>query len=562
MGRPDPLTLKLLFTPGRFIGRIWCSPVVGEGEDKLHLYYSGAMPTASSTAIVIFGASGDLARRKLIPAIYELAKEGFLNDNSYVVGYSRSEMSDEEFRSAAREAVAKYARTKPLDESLWKKLEPRFSYTRGDYNSADDFKRLEDALHKLDGQFHSSGNRLYYLATPPETFDHIITHLGERGPGQAGSLPAAITTAQKSDIWRRIIIEKPFGHDLKTARELNNLLHRYFAEEQVFRIDHYLGKETVQNLMVLRFANSIFEPIWNYKYIDHVQITVAEQLGVGTRGGYYDQSGALRDMVQNHMFQLMALIAMEPPASLDAVSIRDEKVKVFKSIRPIRAGAVDDYVVRGQYSAGSVDGQQTPGYAKEKGVPPGSTTETFAAVKLFIDNWRWSGMPFYLRTGKFLPEKLSEVVVRFRSPPLTLFQKQCDSPVYPNDLIIRVQPEEGISWRLNGKVPGGAMNIKPVALDMLYKTTFQKEAPEAYERLIYDAMIGDQTLFIRGDEAEAAWAVIDPIEQGWRQSEVPPQEYPPGTWGPKRAMELIEQDARRWLHARDGHTEPIVACAL
>jgi glucose-6-phosphate 1-dehydrogenase len=302
----------------------------------------------------------------------------------------------------------------------------------------------------------------------------------------------------------------------------------------------------------MRFGNAIFEPIWNYKYIDHVQITVSETLGVGTRGGYYDKSGALRDMVQNHMFQLMSLIAMEPPAALDAISIRDEKVKVFKSIRPIRPAGVDDFTVRGQYA----------GYAREKGVPPDSRTETFVAAKIFIDNWRWSGTPFYLRTGKFLPEKLSEVVVRFRSPPLTLFQKQCESPVYPNDLVIRVQPDEGISWRLNGKVPGGAMSIKPVALDMFYKTTFHTEPPEAYERLIFDAMLGDQTLFIRGDEAEAAWNVIDPIQLGWQQSKESPQEYAPNSWGPKRALDLIEQDGRRWLHSRDDEAEPIIACPL
>ena len=503
------------------------------------------MPTAPSCAIVIFGASGDLARRKLVPAIYELAKQNLLDEKSYVVGYSRSPMSDEQFRQTAREAVQKHARS-GFDENMWKKLEPRFSYIQADYGSSDDHARCADVLAKLDQRFGSSGNRLYYIATPPEAFAGIITCLGERHRAEK--------RAQNGEAknWRRIIIEKPFGRDLQSARELNELLHKYFDESQVFRIDHYLGKETVQNLMVLRFANSTFEPIWNYKYIDHVQITVAEELGVGTRGGYYDKSGALRDMVQNHLFQLMSLIAMEPPASLDAVSIRDEKVKLFKSIRPVRPNAVDDVTVRGQYA----------GYRKEKDVPPDSQTETFAAVKLFIDNWRWSGTPFYLRTGKFLAEKLSEVVVRFRSPPLTLFQKQCESPVYPNDLIIRVQPDEGISWRMNGKVPGGQMNIKPVALDMFYKTTFQTEPPEAYERLIFDAMTGDQTLFIRGDEAEAAWAVIDPIEQGWRQSKMPPQEYAPQSWGPKGAFELIEQDARRWLHDKDGTPEPIVACRL
>ncbi|MEA2711078.1 MAG: glucose-6-phosphate 1-dehydrogenase, partial [Phycisphaerales bacterium] len=412
------------------------------------------MPTAPSCAIVIFGASGDLARRKLIPAIYELAREKLLDEKTYIVGYSRSPMSDEQFRKVARESIEKHARTKPFDEQVWKSLEPRFYYTQAEYGSAEDHARVCSTLTRLDKKFDASGNRLFYLATPPETFKPIISRLGER---------ELIEKGQNRDpkIWHRIILEKPFGHDLQSARELNELLHKYFTEEQVFRIDHYLGKETVQNLMVLRFANAVFEPIWSYKYIDHVQITVAETLGVGTRGGYYDQSGALRDMVQNHLFQLMSLVAMEPPASLDAVSIRDEKVKVFKSIRPIRPDQVDVFAVRAQYGPGEANGEKTNGYRNEKDVPADSKTETFAAVKLFIDNWRWSGTPFYLRTGKFLPEKISEVVVRFRSPPMTLFQKQCESPVYPNDLIIRVQPDEGISWRLNGKVPGGAMNIKP-----------------------------------------------------------------------------------------------------
>jgi len=319
-----------------------------------------------------------------------------------------------------------------------------------------------------------------------------------------------------------------------------------------------LGKETVQNLMVMRFANSIFEPIWNYKYIDHVQITVSETLGVGDRAGYYDKSGAMRDMVQNHLFQLMAMVSMEPPAALDAISIRDEKVKVYKSVRPFTDRHIQNFVVRGQYTAAA--GKK--GYLQEKDVPPGSQTETFVALKLFIDNWRWSGTPFYLRTGKYMPEKLSEVVVRFRSPPLALFQKQCDSQVYPNDLIIRVQPEEGISWRFNGKVPGGSMNIKPVAMSMAYSTTFHVEPPEAYERLIFDAISGDQTLFIRGDETEAAWDVVDPIIQSWEQNHVQSEPYTPGTWGPQRAIDLIEHDGRRWLHAGDEDSEPVIACSL
>jgi glucose-6-phosphate 1-dehydrogenase len=511
------------------------------------------MPAAPPCAIQIFGASGDLAKRKLIPALYDLAKEKLLNPKSYIMGYSRSQMSDEEFRKHCREAVEKFARIKPFDPEVWKQLEPRLFYETADYGCQGDHTRVALRLKELDEKFgNQSHNRLFYLATPPEAFVEIITCLAAEPEYHSN----------KPDHWVRLIIEKPFGRDLDSARMLNELLHKSFSEDQIFRIDHYLGKETVQNLMVMRFANSIFEPIWNYKYIDHVQITVSETLGVGSRGGYYDQSGALRDMVQNHLFQLMSLVAMEPPAALDAVSIRDEKVKVYKSVRPLRADLVDDFVVRGRYTAGEFDQQKTEGYLKEKGVPPNSNTETFIALKLFIDSWRWSGTPFYLRTGKFLPEKLSEVVVRFRSPPLTLFQKQCEAPVYPNDLIIRVQPDEGISFRINGKVPGGTMHIKPIALDFFYRTTFNVEPPEAYERLIHDAMIGDQTLFIRGDEAEAAWAVIDPIEKVFEKGLAPPQDYKPGTWGPKRAFELIEMDGRRWLHSQNGSSEPTVACSL
>lgn len=512
------------------------------------------MPSAPPCAMVLFGASGDLARRKILPALYELAKEKLLSDKFALVGFARTKMGDEDFRKEAADAIAKFARTQPVDPAVLKRLTAAcFYHHADDYGSGDAYTALAQKLKDVDAKLGTAGNRIFYLSTPPETFEPIISSLGSHRDALSGG---------NANAWRRFIIEKPFGYDLATARALNNLLHRNFDESEIFRIDHYLGKETVQNLLVMRFANSIFEPIWNYKYVDHVQITVSETLGVGTRGGYYDTSGATRDMVQNHLFQLMALTAMEPPAALDAVSIRDEKVKVYKSVRPVKPEQVDDFTVRGQYTAGEAAGQKTLGYRQEKGVAPDSRTETFVAMKLFIDNWRWSGMPFYLRTGKFLAEKLSEVVVRFRSPPLTLFQKQCASPVYPNDLIIRVQPEEGISWRLNGKVPGGAMHIKSVALDFLYKTTFHVEPPEAYERLIFDAMLGDQTLFIRGDEAEAAWAVIDPIEKAWAAARTTPQGYAPGSWGPKKAMDLIELDGRRWLHALNGDEEPVVACAL
>ena len=527
------------------------------------------MATASPCAIVIFGASGDLSQLKLVPAIYELAREGLLPEKFVLVGYARSTekkdpttkkvvgpMNDEQYRKDCREAILKHARNKPVDEALLRRMEQNIFYVAGGYDSPEDHERLAKKLAELDKSHQTGGNRLFYISTPPEAFNDIITRLGERekkgqnGPG-----------------WSRLIIEKPFGKDLKSAQALNKLLYTYWREDQVYRIDHYLGKETVQNLMVLRFANAIFEPIWNYKYIDHVQITVAESLSADDRAGYYETSGATRDMIQNHIFQLMALVAMEPPAALDATSIRDEKVKVYKSIRPLQPGHLDACCVRGQYGPGMYkkgkEMAETKGYLKARGVNPESRTETFSAIKVMIDNWRWSGTPFYIRTGKCLKDKLSEVAVRFRSPPLTLFQKQCESPVYPNDLIVHVAPHEGISWRLNGKVPGGEMIIKSVSLDMFYKETFKTEAPEAYERLIRDAIDGDPTLFIRGDEAEAAWRVIDPIEQGWAASKNPPHQYEPGSWGPQAAMDLIENDGRRWIQSTDAeHPEPIIACAL
>jgi glucose-6-phosphate 1-dehydrogenase len=522
------------------------------------------MPSAAQCAVVIFGASGDLSQLKLVPAIYELAREGLWSDKSPLIGYARSStkkdgtpLNDEVYRHDCYEAIKKNARHKPIDEALWKKMEQNIFYVSGAYDGAEDHGKLAALLAKLDKSHDSGGNRLFYISTPPDAFEGIITRLGERNKAAGADRPSG---------WQRLIIEKPFGRDLASAKHLNAVLHKYWEEKEIFRIDHYLGKEALQNMMVMRFANSIFEPIWNYKYIDHVQITVSETLSADDRAGYYEKSGAMRDMIQNHIFQLMALVAMEPPVALDATSIRDEKVKVYRSVRPMRPDQIDTQCIRGQYGPGEYLNKDkkvpTNGYLKAKGVAPGSMTESFAAIKLYIDNWRWSGMPFYIRTGKCLNRKLSEVAVRFRSPPLTLFQKQSDAHIYPNDLIIRVQPEEGISWRLNAKVPGGTLNIKSVALEFEYKTAFNVEPPEAYERLIYDGMIGDQTLFIRGDETEAAWAVIDPIEAHWAASKTPPQQYPPGSWGPEKAMDLIEDDGRRWIQTADGEAEPIIACSL
>ena len=514
------------------------------------------MPSANSVspcALVIFGASGDLAKLKLIPALYELLREGLLPDDFAVVGYSRTEMSDEEFRDRCREAVktnARSAKKDGPDEAVLNKLCERAYYHPGGYDDPDAYASLKNRLDELDQKHGTDGNRLFYLSTPPSTFVPVTQMLGDAG---------LVTKGDNETSWQRLIIEKPFGTDLESARELNAKLLAVLDEEQIFRIDHYLGKETVQNLMVLRFANSIFEPLWKFDHVDHVQITVAESVNADDRAGYYDKSGALRDMVQNHIFQLLALTAMEPPVNLDAKSIRDEKVKVFRAIRHVDPKHVDDYAARGQYGPGEAGGKSTDGYRRAEGVEDGSQTETFAALKVYVDNWRWNGTPFYIRTGKALKEKLSEIVVRFRSPPQTLFQKTCDGPMTTNDLIVRVAPEEGMTVLINAKVPGGQMQIKEVALDFNYTGTFQKQPPEAYERLIHDAVVGDQTLFIRGDEAEAAWTVIDPILQGWRDHARPPQAYDPGGWGPKAADDLLEADGRHWM--RSDKAEPVVACA-
>ena len=505
------------------------------------------MPAPSPCTLVIFGASGDLAKLKLLPAVYQLAKEGLLPDDFALIGYSRTKLSDDDFRGRFRESLEK---KKDVDQALADDLAKRMYYQPGQYDDAGDFDALKDRLEDVGGRHNTGGNALFYLSTPPNTFAPVTRCLGDRG----------LIERDQVDPWRRVVIEKPFGYDLDSAQKLNAQLHEQLGEDQIYRIDHYLGKELVQNMMVLRFANSIFEPLWSHRFVDHVQITVAESVSADDRAGYYDKSGALRDMVQNHMLQLTALTAMEPPAGLDAKHTRDEKVKVFQSIRPIDPEHVAESAVRGQYG----EGEGTDGYLKAEGVEEGSTTETFAAVKLYVDNWRWSGTPFYLRTGKCLPAKSSEIAVRFKAPPMTLFQRQCESPVRPNDLIIRVAPHTGIDLRVNGKVPGNQLHIRPVAFDFDYGETFKKEPPEAYERLIADAMAGDQSLFIRGDEAEAAWQVVDPILAGWRQQDDRgdrPETYAPGTWGPRAAHKLIGGDDRQWLQGGDD-PDPVVACAL
>ncbi len=506
------------------------------------------MPAPSPCTLVIFGASGDLAKLKLLPAIYKLAEEKLLPSEFALIGYSRTEISDDAFRDRFREAVRK--QHEDADDSIVENLAGKLYYQPGPYDEAAGFETLKDRLKEVGDRHGTGGNALFYLSTPPSTFAPVVDCLGDVG----------LISKEQGGPWTRVVIEKPFGYDLKSAKTLNAQLHEQLWEDQIYRIDHYLGKELVQNMMVLRFANSIFEPLWSSRYVDHVQITVAESVSADDRAGYYDKSGALRDMVQNHMLQLMALTAMEPPAGLDAKHTRDEKVKVFQSIRKLRPEHVKKFAVRGQYGAGD----DTPGYARAKGVEEDTKTETFAAVKLYVDNWRWSGTPFYLRTGKCLPRKLSEIAVRFKAPPMTLFQTQCESPVFPNDLIIRVAPNTGIDLRVNGKVPGNTLNIKNVAFDFDYGETFQKEPPEAYERLIADAMAGDQSLFIRGDEAEAAWEVVDPILDGWQQQNADgnrPEPYDPGSWGPDAAQQLISRDGRQWLQSGD-EPAPVIACSV
>ena len=487
---------------------------------------------------VIFGGSGDLAHRKLIPGLYSLAADGLLPASFAVVGIGRRPMDDETFRASLRESVGKYARRAPLDEAVWHSLAPRLHYHQGDIADDDSYKRLETLLKRLDAEHNTLGNRLYYLATLPENFPDAVRGLDRNGLVHKGARGAAA--------WSRIVIEKPFGRDLASAQALNRTVLAHFHEDQVYRIDHYLGKETVQNLLVFRFANGIFEPLWNQKYIDHVQINGAESIGVETRGAFFDHAGILRDMVQSHILQVLSLVAMEPPVSTDATAVRDEKTKALRVVRAITPEDAHCCVVRGQYAEGFVGGASVPAYRQEAGVAPDSNTETFVALKLYLDNWRWSGVPFYIRSGKRLPKRATEIVVQFKNAPHALF-RDTDTPVYPNLLIMRIQPDEGISLRMSCKIPGPQISIEPVRMDFQYGTSFGVEAPEAYERLLLDAMSGDSTLFTRTDAIEALWRICDPILTSWQLPEAPPPAmYAAGEWGPAEADQLIEADGRQW----------------
>lgn len=491
----------------------------------------------SPCAMVIFGASGDLTRRKLMPALYDLALEGLLPPGFSVVGVARSEKSNDDFREEVRESIRQNARRTPIDEGLLRTFEEGISYVCGDFSSPESYTRLSDELDRLDRERNTGGNRIYYLATPPSAYAGIARHLFEQGLVQ----PA------ESEQWTRLIVEKPFGHDYESARELNRTLLQYFTEDQIFRIDHYLGKETVQNMLAFRFGNGIFEPLWNRTFIDHVQITVAESIGIENRGGYYDQAGALRDMVQNHMLQLLSLVTMEPPPAFDADTVQDEKVKALRSIRPIPPDQVDHYTVRGQYSEGWVLGQPYPGYREEARVDPNSTTETYVALKLFIDNWRWAGVPFYLRTGKHLPRRVSEIAIQFQKAPHPPFAEHVTQTLEPNVLAIRIQPDEGITLKTTAKLPGPSMRLRSVNMGFLYGTSFLVESPDAYERLLLDCMLGDSTLFPRRDGIEASWEPTTQILRGWEEQGIQDlPAYPAGTWGPDEADSFMERDGRQW----------------
>ncbi len=490
---------------------------------------------ADPCTMVIFGAAGDLTRRKLVPALYNLATNQLLSREFAVVGVARGQMSEEDFRKRITNDIEQFA-SNGVDRDLWEWFLRRLHYVQGDFNDPNLYSRLKDALDKVDAEHSTHGNHLYYLATAADYFGPIVEHLASVGLMREGG-----------EHWRRVIVEKPFGHDLESAKQLNQQLLKVADEKQIYRIDHYLGKETVQNILAFRFANGIFEPIWNRRYIDHIQISVAETVGVESRGSYYDQAGALRDMVPNHIMQLISLTAMEPPVSFRADAVRDEQAKILHAIQPLSAEDVLSKTVRGQYGPGTINGERVPGYREEDGVPRDSKNETFVAMKLQIDNWRWADVPFYLRTGKRLPSRSTAVVIQFRRAPFVLFRDTPVENLMPNQLVMHIQPEEGISLRFAAKVPGPAMRLGAVDMNFEYADYFGSQPSTGYERLLHDCMIGDATLFQRADMVEAGWCVVSPVLDVWKA--LPPRNFPnyaAGTWGPRDAEDLLERDGRHW----------------
>ncbi len=491
---------------------------------------------AGPFSLVIFGASGDLTKRKLVPALFNLYKDGFLSAPSSIIGFARREKSDDAFRAEMAGAVRTYSRRQPDSDDQLARFTANLSYVQGEFENEGGYRQLKDKLKHAAVARQTGTNCLYYLATPPDAFVPIIRNL---------NTTHLVTPITDGDDWSRVIIEKPFGRDTASAWQLNGVLHGVFTEPQVFRIDHYLGKETVQNILVFRLGNSIFEPLWNRRYVDHVQISVAESVGIESRAGYFDSAGTIRDMVQSHIMQVFTLIAMEPPASFESSAIRDEKAKVLRSLRAFDPKELSSRVVRAQYIKGSVGGELVSGYLNEEGVPRGSTTETYVALKCLIDNWRWSGVPFYIRAGKRLPKRVTEVSIVFKAPPLALFHQAEGNGRSPNILRLRIQPAEGISLSLGAKVPGQQSRITPVRMDFMYSSAFGVTSPEAYERLILDAITGDSTLFAREDEVELSWQHIDRITQQWQA--LPLNTYEAGEWGPKSADDLMAADNRTWM---------------
>ncbi len=483
--------------------------------------------------LVLYGASGDLTHRKLVPALFGLYQKNLLPSSLHLIGTSRTVMSSETFKENLKSSLKKSI--PQLSDSLWEGFSQNIEYLPGGFDDPEAYARLAAHLDETDRKKGTLHNRIFYLSTPPNVYETVIENLGLAG------------LSSEARGYSRIVLEKPFGRDLESAQYLNRQVRKVFAEEQIYRIDHYLGKETVQNILVMRFGNSIFEPLWNRRYIDHVQITAAEDLGIGSRAGYYDQSGIIRDMFQNHLFQVMCLVAMEPPISLEAEAIRDEKLKILKSIKPFTPENLERRAVRGQYGPGLLAGEQVPGYRSEPQIDPGSNTPTYAALKLYLNTWRWQGVPFFLRSGKRLAKRATEVAIRFKDPPHLLFQETLVD-LSPNVLILRLQPDEGMTLRFEAKVPGMSMEIRDVKMDFSYGTSFIQDAPDAYERLLLDCMLGDSTLFIRGDEAEAAWNALMPVLDAWENT--PPEEpfpnYEVGTWGPDSADRLLVKPWRKW----------------
>lgn len=490
-------------------------------------------------AVVIFGANGDLTKRKLIPALYRLFYERRISENFAVIGNSRTAMSDDQFRDKMKESVSKFLEDAPFDEGVWKSFAQCLFYVPGNVNDDALFEALRRKLGELETTHQTAGNTLFYLSTQPSYYAEVVQRIGAHKLNQTKG-------------WCRVIIEKPFGHDLASARRLNDDIHKVLDESSIYRIDHYLGKETVQNILAFRFGNGIFEPLWNRRYIDHVQITAAESIGVEGRGGYYQEAGALRDMIQNHLSQVMATVTMEPPAVFDADAVRDERAKLLRAVRVMKHEEVPQNAVAGQYGPANVGGQNLPGFRQEESVDPHAQTDTYAAVTFFIDNWRWAGVPFYIRSGKRMPKRVTDIAIQFTAPPLPLFKQQTKSgllPPRPNLLILRIQPEEGISLRFLSKSPGSGMRVRPVSMDFNYGSSFGERTPTAYETLLLDAMVGDPTLYTRQDMVEASWQFVQPILDVWAETKFDFPNYPAGSWGPKASDEMLARRGHAWRNA-------------